>query len=282
MPICGRVEEFREESSTQRWKFRVTVAEGKLLSHIASVFQSSFRSGIIVREDDAQKEIVLVTQSRELRGQVRRVLSVLSQAVTIEDHADLSHALAIHRYPDIESHSYVGDLVQKAKYRQTSVEQLELADAMLGFIDAHPGFSGVSRVSCPPSSSGNRWAGLTGFLADHVSRNLNLPKVAIEGPTRRPRKQTEHLDDCSDVHGTFWVSERIQGETILVVDDLYGAGCTTNETVRVLRLAGARRVLSLAGSKTAKRCNGLSPESENWPDWIPSEAFESRDDLPFG
>ncbi len=239
--------------------------------------------GLSVDEGEKRNEVVLVTQNRELRDKVNKLLNVLSQTVTIDDHADLSYALAIHRYMDIHSRSYVGDLVHKGKYwLQASEDQLELADAMLGFIDAHPGFSGVSRVSCPPSSSGNRWAGLTGFLADHVSRKLNLPKVAIEGPTRRPRKQTEHLDDCSDVHGTFWVSERIQGETILVVDDLYGAGCTTNEAVRVLRLAGARRVFALAGSKTATRCNGLSPESENWPDWIPSEAFGSRDDLPFG
>lgn len=282
MPDCGRVTNFEKLPRPSDWKLNVTVERPRMRDRFLEVFKASFSHELIVVEGKSWQEITLVSANAELLEPVSSLLEILSRCVTIADEADISHALAIHRYPDAECHSYIGDLVQRAKYGyQSTQERIELAHALLDFINQHPGYGQATLVACPPSSTGNNRNGLAAHLANTVSRRLGLTRVTVEGPERQPRKQTEHLDDCSDVHGKFRVAERVPNATALVVDDLYGAGCTTNESVRALRAAGARRVLVLACSKTAKRCNGLPASEENWPDWIPSELFRPADARPF-
>ncbi|MBA2848712.1 ComF family protein [Thermosulfuriphilus ammonigenes] len=47
----------------------------------------------------------------------------------------------------------------------------------------------------------------------------------------------------ANVRGAFSVRERLSGESLLLVDDVFTTGATVNECVRVLKAAGAGRVL---------------------------------------
>ena len=282
MPQCGRIVDVTEHPHDDSWT--LTIRPSSLRDRVAAVLNSSFQSGVEVVGSREQHDgkIAIRTQNAQVRSAMPKLLELLSRSVTIADDADVSHAIAIHRYADIEEHSYVGELVQRAKYfDQPLAETAELTAAVLTVIEAHPAYQRATHVTCPPSSSGKSGAGLAAHLAGAISQRLAITQLAIWGPERAPRKQTDSLDDCAEVHGTFRVSVPLRGATVLVVDDLYGAGCTSDEAVRALRAAGARHVLVLACSKTAKRCNGLPANADDWPDWIPSEVLGAEDALPF-
>ena len=51
----------------------------------------------------------------------------------------------------------------------------------------------------------------------------------------------------------------------LVLDDIYESGGTVDAVALALRAAGAKFILSLTATKTARYCNGLTPSTENWP-----------------
>lgn len=44
-----------------------------------------------------------------------------------------------------------------------------------------------------------------------------------------------------------------------MLDDIYRSGSTIREMVRACRAAGAKEVLSLTATKTAKFCRGITP-----------------------
>ena len=274
MPTCGRVIAFGETLGSVDWRFSVKVAPGTLRNNFLSLLQLWFPRSVNAVEGDKWDEITLVTSDMGQRESVLRALRLLNHAVTIDDDADVSHALAIHRYGDIGQRSYVGNLVYQAKYTpHPFLHESELGRLMLTFFLAHTPYRGATHITSPPSHDGSPWSGTAGKLATRIGANENLLPMNVISSPRNPRKNAEHPGDCSEILGTFQAKERLDGAIVLVIDDLYGAGCTLTEMARVLRAAGASKVLSLSGSKTAKGCRGLRPKSENWPDWSPTEVL---------
>ena len=274
MPTCGRVIEIGENRGPFDQRFSIKVAPGALRNHFLSLLRLWFPRSVNAVEGETWNEIILVTSDVEQRESVLRTLRLLKHAVTIDDEADVSHALAIHRYPDIKQRSYVGNLVYHAKYTSyPNHHESELCDLLLTFFLAHTPYRHATHITSPPSHHGTSWSGIAGKLATCIGTNENLQPVHVISSPRNPQKNAEDPSDCSEILGTFRVQGRVDGAIVLVIDDFYGAGCTLAEMARVLRAAGAYKVLSLTGSKTAKGCRGLPPESENWPDWIPTEVL---------
>ncbi|MYA01209.1 MAG: hypothetical protein F4038_07745 [Chloroflexi bacterium] len=288
MPTCGRVTHFNETSRNLYWRYTAKVRPPSLRDHLSMAVKRSLMPGVQVTPGYAWNEIVLATRSPDARSQIRSLLELLSRSVTIEDDADCSHALGVHTLfnPDVEDTSgaktYIGEVASDAKYTGHVWSAGQLADLMADFVDSHPLYSQASRITCPPSSNdGFNTSGLAYRMAQRVSNLLGLPFVSMSGSQREARKNKRRINDCSDVIGTFEVTDHVSGDTVLVVDDLYGHGCTINEATRALRVSRCKRVLALSGSKDASGCQGLPPHIDKWPNWVPAESRKPAGDLPF-
>ncbi len=283
MPRCGRMDLIESSEMLGRWRFVATVLPLSLRTKLMRTLQMALGDQVVVAPGMNANEIIVTSGESDWERPTHRLLNLLAQHVTIEDDTDASHALAVHTLFDSQVDdgngvkSYIGEVVSDAKYSRDSWSEAHLAELMTEFVDSHPLFRRATHITCPPGSSGgNNTSGLAHRLVEHTNARLGLQFVTIQGMSRVPRKSKRHSNDCSDVNGTFQVSQRVEGATVLVLDDLYGHGCTVNEVARSLRAARVRQVLALSGSKDATGCEGLPPHQGNWHDWHPPNL-----DLPF-
>lgn len=60
-------------------------------------------------------------------------------------------------------------------------------------------------------------------------------------------------DKAANIRGAFQVNaERLAGNEIILIDDIYQTGTTINEVTRALRAAGVQRVFGLTLTKTIR------------------------------
>lgn len=100
------------------------------------------------------------------------------------------------------------------------------------------------------------------YIARHLSDTLKyrLGACGKIQPVKEQKSLEQDLEILWDnVHGKFMVVTPVRDKSVIILDDLYGSGITLGEVARACRAAGAKSVLSLAATKTAKFCNGLSP-----------------------
>ncbi len=85
------------------------------------------------------------------------------------------------------------------------------------------------------------------LIAEETARCLGLPMLS--GALTRvretpPQARMKRSDRIKNVKGAFQAlnPERVRGENILIVDDVFTTGATSNEATRVLKKAGAEKV----------------------------------------
>lgn len=97
------------------------------------------------------------------------------------------------------------------------------------------------------------------LLAGTVSRELGIPSCAVLAKVRKtsPQAGLSRAARLTNLSGSFAVvgeaekagevgeADKIRGCTVVVVDDVFTTGSTLSEAARVLREAGAARVLGL-------------------------------------
>ena len=83
-------------------------------------------------------------------------------------------------------------------------------------------------------------AGLLGVLLDDVLARRSL----------KDQRDLGRLGRASNVRGTFAVLHRLDGQTILLVDDVFTTGATMGEAARALKVCGAVRVFGLTFART--------------------------------
>jgi ComF family protein len=84
------------------------------------------------------------------------------------------------------------------------------------------------------------------YLARAVARQRGWPFDAglLTRIRPTPRQVGQHREErAANVRGAFRASERAQGRTVLLVDDVVTTGATASECARALKNAGARRVI---------------------------------------
>ena len=268
MPTCGRITSWEEA----RWKlphaFWVEVAPKSMTDHFRSAILSAFPNGHLVPHIDQSSSYdfgVLLLEDSQLVS-LRKYLTLLEHHVTIFDDADESHALGIHAFPGMDRPSFFGRLVRSAKYPPDRDEHFDtLFEEYLAFITAHPRYLTATHIASPPPNSGSDTSSLARRLAKELGCELNMALITIHGPNRQSRKTNDNATDCSDVANKFAVHDDLGRSTLLIVDDLYGYGCTVSEACRAARAAGANAVLALTATKNARGCQGLWPDAANWP-----------------
>ncbi len=211
------------------------------------------------------------------RVQAETVLYLLETSVTIEDSADASHALRIHRpwckNTDDSAHSDIGKLVRQAKpYDRASspgdphiAEQL--AEKMLSWIEAMPPYANADIIVPAPSTNPDKYYDLPAFIAERLAWRTRKEVMTIRSSNTAPQKNLIPAEKASAEHlaQQYTVMGNMRDKVALVIDDIYETGATVNAMAQVLRKAGAAAVLSLTATKTAKECLGLAPKTANWP-----------------
>lgn len=102
----------------------------------------------------------------------------------------------------------------------------------------------------PLSPFKKRWRGfnqseiVANILATKLARPLILGLTRVKN--RTPQAQLKREDRLKNLKDCFiWTGPALQGEKILLIDDVATTGTTLNECAKVLKKAGAQRVLAL-------------------------------------
>lgn len=219
-----------------------------------------------------------------------KFLKILKWTVTISDDADESHALYLHYLPHPTDDPYVpmwkptriGNLIRKAKsYGPTSGSKSaasELSKKIEYWILRHPRYRMSDVIISAPPGNPNKTFDLPLHIANYLSAIMKYCLGTCEKiqPMRQQKSLEQNYQTLqSNVTGKFKVDIDLRDKSVIVLDDLYQSGETLRELARACRAAGAKNVLSLAASKTAKFCNGLSPSE--WYE-VSMEAEQANDE----
>ena len=99
------------------------------------------------------------------------------------------------------------------------------------------------------------------FIARFISRALGIPLCASL------LKKTRHTDQQSTLSaknrqsnlvGAFECRRRLDGQHVVLIDDILTTGSTANEISNTLKAAGAARVDLWACARTEPQCNALN------------------------
>ncbi|MCZ7531714.1 MAG: hypothetical protein M5U31_16110 [Acidimicrobiia bacterium] len=168
-------------------------------------------------------------------------------------------ALDLHWDPALGARSRIGDLVYRAKYHREPEARDRLADEMISGVQSLVDLtrSAVRRgqvvIGVPAVDGGD--SALPTYLAARVADATEMrrePGLLVRVAQRQKVKFAAHQDRNAVVTGAFVCSRAVPGTVVVVIDDLVQSGATLGEAARVLRAAGASRVIGFAATRVAK------------------------------
>ena len=285
MPHCCRIEKYQVHVVGNKIQGRITTALPANVVDFGKILRGTFPGCTCTEREpilgfSRKWEMAFtIPYSAKAKAGLSSLLSVLKWTVTIEDSADESHAIYLHKIPfpsmdtsdpDAEpdwKRSKVGQLVNEAKSydaRSGSVESAEqLCDKKFRYwISRHVRYQRAGVIIPAPLGNPNKSFDLPWFTANRLSSHLGVRVVRAKSvrATGQQKSVGFELDArYNNVAGKYSVPINLDGETVIVLDDIYSSGATMRDLVRAARAAGAQTVLSLAATKTAKYTKGLTP-----------------------
>jgi len=156
----------------------------------------------------------------------------------------------------------VKKLIQNFKYppliKELKKELALIIISHLLLLDKKPDFSDFVLVPIPLSKKKLRWRGYN--QAEEIARELaNFLKIPLISDCLVKIKETKDQVELSEkerrenVKGAFFVKNReeIFGRNILLVDDVFTTGATMEEAARVLKEAGAEKIVGIVIAKAS-------------------------------
>lgn len=99
----------------------------------------------------------------------------------------------------------------------------------------------------------------SGLLAEQVAGLLDLrfkKELLRCHKKKRPQHQTDFKERFDNVKGIYYTESRLNGQNVLLVDDIKTTGATLSECAHVLLKAGAGSVYCITGLTTSKTKKG--------------------------
>ncbi|HZC68048.1 MAG TPA: ComF family protein [Nitrospirales bacterium] len=142
------------------------------------------------------------------------------------------------------------------KYRRRDTLATPLADLMLVWADKLPSVSLVMPVPLHPSRLRSREFNQALLLADQIADRLDLPlsfEQLVRVRATRPQTELDRKERARNMRRAFAVREPagLEGQRVILVDDVLTTGATVNECARVLRRAGVESVTVLTLARRA-------------------------------
>ena len=217
-------------------EFRLTVIESKGIDWVNSC---------------NSEKVSLDGVNEEGGARLINFLDLMSTTLTIEDELDESHALALHRVPNENGEfprTEIGNLAYRAKdyYGQAAFADIKAArdicDHVENFITKHPGYAIAGLIAPAPSSNSKRAMSLptavTNTVARRVQKRLVLPVRHRDTPSMKDYDEAQSgLTRAEAQANSVQFSERLDGQSIIIIDDLYQTGGTLKEVARAAREA---------------------------------------------
>ena len=167
-----------------------------------------------------------------------------------EDELDQCFALDFN-LEDPETYTGVGQLEYEAKYNQDQECANKLAELLATVCALHPNLNEVDYIAAVPGNPGKVFH-LPDFLVEkmgiYLSRNTGLGlRKARSTPQLKNLSLGKKIEALKDV---FVLDDDVEGESILLVDDLYQSGTTMWSLARFLKENGAHKVYGLVCVKS--------------------------------
>lgn len=191
---------------------------------------------------------------------VRGMLDLLTEVVTLQANSPVDAALALDFYKDPDSHydpmqwanTAAGDLVNRGKYWGSVTARNALAEQLADVINRHPVYRAADVVISVPGHDST----VIGFgqrLAAVVARETDKTFSPTTGRSQeRPAMKNREAGEVMDLTNEFIVGPEAQGRVVIVVDDVYRGGDTMRAVALAARRAGAVAVLGLVGARTMR------------------------------
>lgn len=113
------------------------------------------------------------------------------------------------------------------------------------------------------------------LLAAALARRAGarVSHVLVRRRTAPPQHQLSRAERLANLHGAFSATKRLDGRSIMLVDDVVSTGTTLSECALALREAGAQRVDALVVASPAAPASRRSGEPTGEVDW--SSVYQS-------
>jgi adenine/guanine phosphoribosyltransferase-like PRPP-binding protein len=205
----------------------------------------------------------------DIRPETTELLGTLRDVLTLPCPASLDYALALDwtKQPvdgteaRLWPETRVGDLVRRGKYwykdpqRVTALRQVgrALTAELCNLICRHVLLRTTDTILAVPGHDA-RVLSFGARLASSVANELNLSFAPLNSLSdfRTPAKNLDQSARYAVIGGQFRCDLNLEGQSVLVVDDLYGSGTTAGEAARAARAAGATQVAALCAVRTMK------------------------------
>ena len=240
----------------------------KLLKHMCLVSHIGLRK---VKDDRGQT--FLKDNSPEALEKVKGWLELIGKYVAIRDCLTLSFALDYDRKngdPE-KPQTRIGELRTRAKpydripTADTYQAAKELSRACLDFLEKMTCYNPATCVVGMPPSRPDKAFDLPAYLASNIAKELNKPDLTFLVKTikERPPLKDEQIEKKLDsIEGTVAVDPYgLKKHAVLLVDDLYQSGVSTNYVAMLMLEAGAKEVFGLACEKTCRNDDNVARSS---------------------
>lgn len=174
-------------------------------------------------------------------------------------------AIDYHKTGRLKPRTDIGDLVYRAKtYKgrfgrpKLGVREVaeQLGDRMAGRFKRHPRINRADRILGIPANPPKEPHNLPEVLAERIGRACGIPVDSqLVLKTRRTSEMKNGVLDearLDQIRGAYEITQNVEEESIVVVDDLLRSGTTLGVVAQALREAGASEVLGIVATKTLR------------------------------
>ncbi|MFJ8817697.1 ComF family protein [Amycolatopsis thermoflava] len=194
----------------------------------------------------------------ELTDFLRLLEEVLVLRVRRKYHLDGAAALDFYKIPDTAGtlrDSPTAQLVRAVKYAESTDAQRHQAERVLckrlsRIVREHLWFDKATKMVPVPGHSSEEVAASV-RIGTAVARETGREIVEAKSrtPSRPPAKGMSHAERSS-LRWNFTVDEDLEGQTVLLIDDVYQTGRTMEGVAAAAKHNGAKTVLGLAALRT--------------------------------
>jgi predicted amidophosphoribosyltransferase len=197
---------------------------------------------------------------------VLELLQLLQTIVTVPSSPPPEFSFALDWYKNpVGEDSYnwpntkTGDLVNSGKYRFRSQPELQrqagldLSNRLCETIRKHPLLRNASMILDVPGHDSQR-VSFGSRLAATVARSLGKTMLRVD--TRSAfRAESKNRGGAQEalLEGEFIVPGAVQGQSVLIVDDVIRSGTSMAAVAKAARMAGAQQVLGICAVRTMRR-----------------------------
>ena len=199
---------------------------------------------------------------------VRVLLGLMTEVVCLPSppNVDLALALDWYKKPEEGVNPYYWDntptaqLINSGKYRykndghNQSRVGLQLVDLMCRAIERHGALAQATVVLDIPGHDRSR-VSFGPRVAATIARRRGIPiiKVVAKSGFRPEAKNLEESERLDFLDDQFSVPQRLDGQRVLIADDVFRSGTSMGAVASAARDAGAAKVYGICGVRTMRR-----------------------------